>query len=139
MDGADNLDALRKGEVAGVYFPFDTDDGLEGLNSEMLILQGVERPKEDEGQDVRSLSVFQFDVKEQEPMGRATESGGQAEARYGIPTEGGARDTYIESWPRGSIDPNRSYLMVVTYYDRTATTMMSNRWSPLRITWTDRG
>ena len=117
VDGADNLDALRKGEVDGVYFPFDTDDGLEGLNSEMLILQGVERPKEDEGQDVRSLSVFQFDVKEQDPMGRATESGGQAEARYGIPTEGEARDTYIESWPRGSIDPNRSYLMVVTYYE----------------------
>ena len=50
-------------------------------------------------------------------MGRATESGGQAEARYGIPTDGEARGTYIESWPRGAIDPNRSYLMVVTYYE----------------------
>ena len=117
VDGADNLDALRKGEVPGVYFPFDTDDGSEGLNRGMLVLQGVERPKEDEGQDVRSLSVFQFDVKEQEPMGRATESGGQAEARYGIPTAEGPRKNYIDSWPRGAIDPNRSYLMVVTYYE----------------------
>ena len=117
VDGADNLDALRKGEVPGVYFPFDTDDGSEGLNRGMLVLQGVERPKEDEGQDVRSLSVFQFDVKEQEPMGRATESGGQAEARYGIPTDPDSRKDYLDSWPRGAIDPNRSYLMVVTYYE----------------------
>ena len=101
VDGADDLDALRKGEVTGVYFPFDTDDGSEGLNADMLVLQGVERPKEDEGQDVRSLSVFQFDVKEQEPMGRATESGGQAEARYGIPTEEEARKNYIDSWAPG--------------------------------------
>ena len=117
VDGADDLDKLRKGEVPGVYFPFDTDDGSEGLNRDMLVLQGVERPKEDEGQDVRSLSVFQFDVKEQEPMGRVTESGGQAEARYGIPTERDARDTYIEGWPRRAINPNRSYLMVITYYE----------------------
>ena len=117
VDGADNLDALRKGEVDGVYFPFDTDDGSEGLNADMLVLQGVERPMEDEGRDVRSLSFFQFDVKEQEPMGRATDSGGQAEARYGIPTDPGSRKDYLDGWPRGAIDPNRSYLMVVTYYE----------------------
>ena len=114
---ADDLDKLRQGEVTGVYFPFDTDDGSVGLERGMLVRQGVESPQEADGEDVRPLSVFQFDVKEQEPMGRATESGAHAEARYGVPPDPDSRKDYLDGWPGEKIYPNRSYLMVVTYYE----------------------
>ena len=112
----DSGDAV-KGELDGVYFPFDTEDGVGGLSDGLLVRQGVESPVDVGGGGLRSLSLFNFSIKEGEPIGRVTEAGEGVMARYGAPLRDPGRKTYLEAWPKKSIDPNRSYLMVIAYYE----------------------
>ena len=107
---------------AGLYLSFDTDDTTPGANDgglkhDMLLRQGVASPVDAGESGLRTLSTFQFEVKESAPMGRALESGGAGEVRYGVPNDPDYRKAYIDAWADRGFDPNRSYLMVVTYYE----------------------
>ena len=85
-----------------------------------LVKAGVESPV-DAHQPVgtRDLNHFSFSIKELDRMsgGDVQQMGGLVLKRHGVPNDGSARADYLNGWPQGPIDPNRPYLLVVTFYE----------------------
>ena len=117
---------LRKGEQSGVHFPFDASDAFRGssavnlLGPDLLVKQGVERAVDVHGPiGTRKLNRFDFSILESQPMGESPpeEDGYLAERFYGIPQDIGLRADYVANWRSAPIDPNRSHLMVFTFYE----------------------
>ena len=112
--------ALVRGTAEDVYLPFDTsaegDDGLL-LRKSLLVKQGVESPVGGYADGV-DLSKFVFVIREREAMGsRDAREGHNFKARYGVPGEHEAAANYLRGWRSRPIDPNRAYLMVLTFYE----------------------
>ena len=114
---------LRKGEQSGVHFPFDASDDRSAdylLSSKLLVKQGVERAVDvHDPLGTRKLSRFDFSILESQPMGESPpeEDGYLAERFYGIPQDAVKRADYVAEWRSRPIDPNRSHLMVFTFYE----------------------
>ena len=113
-------EALVRGTAEDVYLPFDTfaedDDGLL-LRKSRLVKQGVESPVGGYADGV-DLSKFVFVIREREAMGsRDAREGHNFKARYGVPGEHEAAANYLRGWRSRAIDPNRPYLMVLTFYE----------------------
>ena len=129
------LEDFWKGNLDDVFFPFDTvvpaigppgyqtpetrlvrDDG----NGFKLVKAGVESP-EDAGEPVgdRDMSHYSFVIREGVAMGRPdVEAEGQGQLkRYGVPLKPDMMRKYMDEWPNEPIDPNRPYMMVVTFYE----------------------
>ena len=113
-------DSLLEGDVPDVYFPFDVPSGgSHRLPDSLLVKQGVESPDDAVKNPPRTLSAFNFVIQESAQMGDGLieEKGETAEKRFGLPFDPDKRNAYVDKWPNEPIDPNRSYLMVITYYE----------------------
>ena len=76
-----------------------------------------------QGEGWRVLNQFRFRVAEHEPLRELANdtSGRDAERRFGVPRSPQYRQEYLDDYARlvqrTSLDPNRSHLMVVTFYE----------------------
>ena len=112
------------GDVAGGYYPFDTDTSADEtgdlvLREDNLVKVGVVRPVDAEDGGPRSMNLFHFSIDEGKPFGGSdvVREGSRAARRYGVPVHDVQGPAYIEAWPNGPISPNRPYLLVVTFYE----------------------
>ena len=115
------FDDLREGIQPGVHFPFAaSDSSAHLLGPDLLVKQGVERAVDVHGpRGTRKLNRFDFSILESQPMGDSPpeEDGYLAERFYGIPQDTVRRAQYVADWRSKPIDPNRSHLMVFTFYE----------------------
>ena len=132
-----NWDATAISDGAGprVYYPFDISvadpgelllgEGTSHPNTHdpvdfALVKSGVESPvdiKDEIGS--RNMNRFSFSIREENQLSSEDldAEGSDALKRHGVPLDGEARIKYLEEWRAWEIDPNRPYLMVITYYE----------------------
>ena len=113
-----------RGDVDGGYYPFDTDTagdeaGSLVLREDLLVKAGVVRPVGIYDGGIREMNLFHFSIQEGNAFGDVdpVRVGPGSLRRYGVPTHETLGPAYIEGWPNGPINPNRPYLLVVTFYE----------------------
>ena len=82
--------------------------------------QGVETALDGRGpRGARKLSRFDFTIEESQVMGSTppAQQGYVTERRFGIPIDPEKRVEYVENWAAESINPNKSHLLVFTFYE----------------------
>ena len=120
-------DAVQKGRGSLVYLPFETQvtgDSNRLDASGSLVMKGVASPVDAGPNPGRNMNKFAFVIEEGSKFGPDVDlQATRGLDRFGGPRRRGAvtdPDTYeqfVEAWPAGSIDPNQSYLLVVTFYE----------------------
>ena len=131
---------VRKGQYGPVYLPFNIRDGMKPglLGSEDLLKAGVESPVDAGPNPGRKMNRFFFVIDESSKFGSEVETqGGIGLDRFGAPRRraadedeedddgvgGGGGDEnptyekFVNDWPAEPVDPNQSYLLVITFYE----------------------
>ena len=113
-----DLEKFVKGELPGVYFPFDVESGDETLDPVGLVRSGVVSARDAHEEAPRNISEFSFVIEESVNIGGSEwQKGGMSvERRYGVPLDNVKRGEYLKEWPSGPMDPRRAHLLVVTFY-----------------------
>ena len=129
---------VRKGQYGPVYLPFNISAGMKPglLGSEDLLKAGVESPVDAGPNPGRKMNRFFFVIDESSKFGSEVETqGGIGLDRFGAPRRrvadeedddgggGGGDDDnpsyekFVNDWPAEPVDPNQSYLLVITFYE----------------------
>ena len=90
----------------------------------VMVRAGVVRPDDAQQPAPRKLNRFSFVINEELEIGDAAlakNSGTDVKRRYGVPLAEKHEIMYYDEWPNERIDPNRSYLMVATFYESLPT------------------
>lgn len=85
----------------------------------VLVKAGVESPIDVDMGGPRQLSSFQFVINEQVDLGSSSvvARGREGLDSFGVPGNQALMASYMASWPSQPIDPNRVYMLVVTFYE----------------------
>ena len=137
-----NVDFVSEGKSEDVFFPFDAltvDAGDTSAYPELFMLNegtvvgsviptdefglvkaGVESPV-GFGDPVgsRDLSRFSFTIEEtnQFSVPDVEAAGHDSMKRHGVPGDAGKKKEFLGDWRALPVDPNRSYMMVITFYE----------------------